>query len=231
MSTDKPKFTLNLNETNSLGFALTIEGSSSDVDAKNPIFRFVLAERGGEKAWLYPMQRDDEGDVVVAIPSEIHFLENKTYQGQVEVLLGNHYFVPTTVDIEFVKPLKVEAVAKVKSSGKTINEESNQPIKVSSVTARTKNKVKKETVAESTQKPMTLQPTKPKEKKTSWADLNEAEQKKVMQLLKTRKLNELRKARDAEVKKKNLAESKAKSVEGTIKDQLKSLLSNSLDEE
>lgn len=222
MSTDRPKFTLNLNETNSLGFALTIEGSSSDVDSKNPVFRFVLAERGGKKAWMYPMQRDDDGDIVVAIPSENHFLENKSYQGQVEVLLGNHYFVPTTVDIEFIKPLKVEAVARVKSSApNNLHEETNQPNKVSSVTARAKNKVTKETVAESVQKPMDLQPSK---QKKSWNDLSKAEQKKLVEYLKAKKLNELRKAKELEEKKKNLQED----AETTIKDQLKFLLSNSL---
>ena len=229
MSTDRPKFTLNLNETNSLGFALTIEGSSSDVDSKNPIFRFVLAERGGEKAWLYPMQRDDEGDIVVAIPSETHFLENKTYQGQVEVLLGNHYFVPTTVDIEFIKPLKVEAVAKVKSSNSNnLIEESNQPIRVSSVTAKAKNKVTKEMVTESVQKPMDLQPAK---QKKTWNDLSKEEQKKLVEHLRAKKMNELRKAKEVEAKKKNLQERKIKEAETTIKDQLKSLLSDSLIEE
>ncbi len=227
MSVNKPKFTFSLNEINTLGFALTIEGSSSDVGATNPVFRFVLAEDGGERAWLYPMTRDSEGDVTVAIPPEKFFLENKSYQGQVEVVLGNHYFVPAIVDIEFAKPLKVEAVVKVKpdtkpNSESKLAEDIKNSIKVSSVTAKNKTK-------EETNKPIILQPQTKKGKK-AWNDLSELEQKKLMQVLRERKMNELRKAKENDKNREELQE-KAHKSESTIKDQLKFLLSNSLSDE
>jgi hypothetical protein len=231
MTDTRPKFTLNLNETNSLGFTMSIEGSSSDIDATSPEFRFVLAEQSGEKAWLYPMEKDEEGDMVVSIPSESIFSENKDYVGQVEVILGNHYFIPTTVDIEFIKPLKVEAVAKVKSqSAQELNEISDGPLRIASVTARTKNKVKKETVAKVEHKPVKLTP-----KKKQWSDLSEAEQAKVKEVLRARKMKQLREAKAAAEKKKKLEEARKRKAEkmakGAIKDQLKSLMSNSLLEE
>jgi hypothetical protein len=226
MSQEKPKFTLNLSETNTLGFALTIEGTSTDVDSTNPVFRFVLSERNGEKAWLYPMARDEEGDIVVAIPTENHFQESKTYQGQVEVVLGNHYFVPTTVDIEFIRPLKVEAVARVKNNTGADLQEEAKPIRVSSVTAKTKNKVVKEEIKESKKQPLPVQtPTK---QKRNWEDLSEAEQKKVMEMLREKKLNELRKSKEQTGKKKPVVENNEHDV---IKDHLKNLLTDSLFDE
>jgi hypothetical protein len=224
---EKPKFTLNLNEVNTLGFALTIEGSSSDVDSTSPVFRFVLSERNGEKAWLYPMYRDDDGDIAVSIPTETHFLENKTYHGQVEVVLGNHYFVPTTVDIEFIKPLKVEAVAKVKNKTNLLEEkEEPKPFAISSVTARTKNKLTKETVPEQSSQPRQI-----RKENVSWDDLSEQEKKRTLEIIKQRKLEENKRLRLAEEAKKKLQEKKKNDAETTIKDQLKSMISTSLMED
>lgn len=236
MSTGTPKFTLNLNETNSLGFTLTIEGSSSDVDATKPEFRFVLAERNGEKAWLYPMARDEEGDVVVQIPSEEFFSESKEYQGQVEVILGNHYFIPTAVDIEFVRPLKIEAAVSTKKSSMFKEGQDNKPVNVSSVTVKSKNKVQKET-ARSQNKPIQLKTKAPTQKpgKRKWDDLTKEEQEKIKNMLRERKATQLRKAKLEEAKKakeaKELARKKAmaeKKVEKSVKDQLKNLMSDSL---
>jgi hypothetical protein len=217
MNTFKPKFTLKLNETNTLGFAITIEGTSPELGSTQPVYRFVLSEENDSRAFVYPMSRDDEGDVTVTIPTETFFIENKLYQGNVEVLLGNHYFVPASVDIEFIKPLKVEAVAKVKSKPTFIDETN---VISTNATPSIKNKSVKQTAVTNT-KPVVA------ENKKSWNDLSKAEQEKIVQMLREKKMSDLRKAKETG---KTTKES-ANKAEAAIKNQMKSLMADSLFEE
>lgn len=231
MNNPNPKFQLNLNETNSLGFTLTIEGSTTNADTSKPEFRFVLSENGNARSWLYPMTKDEDGDVVVQIPSEGMFSEKKSYTGQVEVILDNHYFTPTTIDIEFTRPLKVEAAISIKKSN------------IYKEQTATKSNEKKPTVRAIIQKKVVAQPNIVKlnvagatqHKKRSWNDLTKEEQEKIKNILRERKVTQLRKAKLDEVKKgketKELAHRKTlvdKKVEKSLKDRLKNLMSDSL---
>lgn len=53
-------------------------------------------------------------------------MESKKYKGALEVILGKHYFVATTVDLEFVEPLKVEAAIVAHTNKKPLNEEAEK---------------------------------------------------------------------------------------------------------
>jgi hypothetical protein len=227
------KLSLNLNEENELAFKIMIEGSSSDVNATKPYVRFVLSEKGegNNKAWLYPTSKDDEGCVTVHVTGEEFLSEEKEYTGQLEVILGNHYFVPTTVDIEFIRPLKVEAV--VVSNQSTLKESETKPqapTAVSVATVQVRNQKKK--VVENNQPQPQPAPKSNKKTKRQWDDLTKEEQERVKNVLRERKLSELRKAKLEETKKKKtqaLRRKKAqKQAEQSIKSQLKNLMADSL---
>lgn len=212
-----PKLNLNLNEENELAFKISIEGSSSDIGATKPKFRLVIAEHGKEHGVMYPAETTEDGSVVVRLPSTETFSEEVDYRGKLEVILGNHYFVPTEVDIEFIRPLKVEAVVVTKNHSSLREEKENRnrepseaSVSVSSVEVRNRKKIKEAT-----------KPSKPQ--KRAWDDLSESEQKKLVAHLKEKKLKELR-------KKKLLEQKKRKQAEAQLKDQLKELMSSSLEE-
>lgn len=230
------KINLNLNEENELAFKISIEGSSSDIESTKPKFRFVVTEQGKENGVFYPAVEGDDGFVTARLPDNGLFSEKKNYLGKLEVFLGNHYFVPTEVDIEFIKPLKVEgAVVTNKKDGNTsIREEKNKiennekPLSISAVEVRKNNPVtpknknnniqeEKKERAKTEQVPE-VNNTKRKRK---WSELTKEEQKRVVAFLKEKKRKELLKKRAMKQKKEKLEEMK-------LKKQLKELMGTSL---
>jgi len=214
----QPKLTLNLNEQNELAFKISIEGSSSDIDATKPNIRFLVREGGKETGWVYPATPGDDGFVVVNIPNNGLFSEEKSYKGKLEVILGNHYFVPTEVEMEFIKPLKVEAA--VVTNNSTISETTNslpREKSVSVATVQVRNKARFDTV-------------KPNKKKSrrKWDDLSEAEQHRVKKLLVAKKKKELREAKEVRLRNKKAKEKRFLLEEKKLKNQIKSLMATSL---
>jgi len=221
-----PKLNLNLNEENELAFKISIEGSSSDIGATKPRFRLLVTESENGHGMVYPAEQGDDGNVIVRLPSTETFLEETNYRGKLEVILGNHYFVPTEVDIEFIRPLKVEAVVVTNKGGslreeKAKHESAEPSVSVSTVEVRNKKSIRETPNPESTmQKP----------KKRTWNELTEAEKKKVIAFRKEQKLKKLREQKRLQEKKiraKKFAEQKA---EAQLKAQLKTLMSDSLEE-
>jgi len=164
------KLKLNLNEQNELAFKISIEGSTNDIGSTKPNIRFMISESDANSiSLIYPTEKDDEGFVTVNIPDNDYFTEEKLYEGKLEVILGNHYFTPIEVNIEFIKPLKVEA-AVVTNNKEVIKEEKEIPIKpviVSSIEHRKKEAPKKRT----------------------WGELSKNEQKQILNYRK-QKINE-----------------------------------------
>lgn len=108
MSDDK-KIVLNMNEDNEISFGLSIEGYSSDPSlAKSPTIRFALTEEKDKMGFILPAKFED-GQVSIKIPSSSVYKEGRSYSGTLEVFLGNRYFKPAEIDIEFQKPLDVKA--------------------------------------------------------------------------------------------------------------------------
>jgi len=217
----QPKLTLNLNEQNELAFKISIEGSSTDVDASKPNIRFLVREDGREAGWIYPTKQADDGFVVVSIPNSELFSEDKSYFGKLEVILGNHYFVPTEVEMEFIKPLKVEAVVVTNKSN--LNEgptsSSTNTVSIAAVQLRTQNKIEEAPKAPRRNK---------KHRKRSWDDLTVSEQKKLKKTLIEKKKGELRKAKLEEARRKKAVILTRRKEEATLKEQLKNLMSDSL---
>jgi hypothetical protein len=101
---------LNINEENQISFALNIDGSTTEMNV-SPVVRFCLCG-DSDMSFSFNMEKDSENDeVFVVIPPMDKFLhdyEDKVYTGKLEVIIGSRYFVPSTFDIVFKKPLKVE---------------------------------------------------------------------------------------------------------------------------
>jgi len=121
---DEKKIVLNMSEDNEISFGLSIEGYSTDPSlASSPKVRFSLLE-GDEKLGFLLPAKYEQGQVSIKIPSSNMYKEGKRYSGTLEVLLGNRYFKPAEIEIEFHKPLDVKAnlvneAAEVKSVSPT----------------------------------------------------------------------------------------------------------------
>jgi hypothetical protein len=222
----QPKLTLNLNEQNELAFKLSIEGSSEDVDSTQPNIRFLVRENGRDTGWMYGAKKGDDGFVVVNINDSGLFSEDKTYTGKLEVILGNHYFVPTEVELEFIQPLKVEA-AVVTANRSKINEAeeiTEKPLGVIANTVQVRNNRNK---IEEAPKPK-RKPRPRRNKKRKWEDLSEAEQHRVKKALLKKRRSELREAKKAEQRRQRAEAAKKAKKEELLKESLKNLMSDSL---
>jgi len=105
-----PKMRVKLGEQNELKFMLSIKGSTSDPAATQPKIRFMITEVKTGMSVCFPMERLEEGTVGVIIPDlQGVFREGTDYTGQVEVIVGNRWFNPTTVGLVFEKEMEVEA--------------------------------------------------------------------------------------------------------------------------
>lgn len=225
-----PKLNLNLNEENELAFKISIEGSSSDIGATKPKFRLVVSEQDNGWGMIYPAEQGEDGNVVVRLPSTENFLEEVNYRGKLEVILGNHYFVPTEVDIEFTRPLKVEAVVITNGNkGSTLreekakNESGQTSVSVTTVEVRNKKSIKE--VSRQPERPVAASK---KPAKRTWNDLSKAEQEKLVAQLKEQKLNKLRQQKKLEENRKKSELTEESRIEERFKDQLKDLMSSSL---
>jgi hypothetical protein len=123
-----PKIELNVSEENEIGFKLKIEGSANDIGSAKPRIRFALTEKLSGRGWLFTTSKTDDDGISVTIPSMKGMVkENQEYAGKLEVILGEHYFTPTEMDINFVEPLKVEAtIVTTSKTAKPLKEETEQ---------------------------------------------------------------------------------------------------------
>jgi len=106
------KVSLRLDEANDLNFEFKIQGTSSEPGAGNVQFRFIVSEKGNPKgvSYIFPVTtKEDDGTITVSIPATKNmFTEGTAYTGKVEVIIGTRLLVPSTMELEFVKPLSVE---------------------------------------------------------------------------------------------------------------------------
>lgn len=142
---------LNLTEDNELSFEISIEGNTTKESIDKSIIRFQLEESGKKSvAYTFPVSKTRDGSLTVLIPRMDHVIkEDKTYTGNLEVIISGQYFVPQTVDISFIRPLKIESKGVVVNGHKEkVLSETQQPsrpvvsAKISSTTpvASTKEK-------------------------------------------------------------------------------------------
>lgn len=109
--TKTPRMRVKLGELNKLKFALSIKASTSDSTISKPEFRFLIRDPESSMSFCFPMEKTEEGDVVsVSIPGNPNFFrEGVDYLGKVEVILGNFWFSPTSVRLQFEQKLEVQA--------------------------------------------------------------------------------------------------------------------------
>jgi hypothetical protein len=102
---------LKLNKPNELKFSLAIEGISSDSEDSEPTkARFLITESKTGMSVAFPMSLSENGTLAVNVPSLSQvFQEGSDYTGEVEVIVGNRIFNPTTVQLEFRKEIVVTA--------------------------------------------------------------------------------------------------------------------------
>lgn len=229
------KLNLNLNEENELAFKISIDGSS-DIETIKPKFRLIVSEQDNGWGMIYPAVQGDDGNVIVRLSNTEKFLEETNYRGKLEVILGNRYFIPAEVDIEFIRPLKVEAIVMTNKSS-TLREEKMQKeltqtsVSVSTVEVRNRKGIKE--ASKPVEKPVSQSTNRSsnKSKKRTWEDLTEAEQQKIIAHLKEKKLRELKKQKLLEEKKNKARQQAEAKLEARFKDQLKDLMSSSLSDE
>lgn len=214
MTGKKQKINLKMDEDNSISFALSIEGYSSDASlTSKPSVRFVMTEQRGA-GFVLPAKFEN-GEVSVDIPSSNLYVEGCEYNGKLEVFLGNRYFTPAELLIQFEKPLKVEA--KIKGA---VLEESSLPEPVVATVRR--NPVQKSSPVQNT--PVQTKPsTKPTTKPVSEKKLIDVEDELQMLLEEEEKLKKLLEA------KRLAAKNKKPSPENLFKMQIKKMLKESLD--
>lgn len=109
---------LNPSEDNELCFEISIEGSTTKESLDKSIFRFHLAEKSANgMSYTFPATKTGLGAIQVVIPQLSHVIKEATsYVGSLEVIIGGQYFVPQTVNVNFSRPLKVEAKGVVVNS-------------------------------------------------------------------------------------------------------------------
>lgn len=96
---------LSLDESSDISFKLSVHGSTSDMSNTVPTIRFLIAEKSGNIAVGFPAKSTDNGEATVSIPplKSMGFTEEKEYSGKLEIILGNRYFAPTSMDIKFIR--------------------------------------------------------------------------------------------------------------------------------
>lgn len=217
-----PKLNLKLEEENELAFKVSIEGSSSDIGSTRPRFRFVVTEHDTEQGMVYPAEQSDDGFIVARLPETATFLEEVNYRGKLEVILGNHYFVPTEVDLQFERPLKVEAVVVTKTKKRTQNlleTNNSQDIEASASVVQVRSK--KKTKESQAIPPRSSASRRKTGDKRQWDDLSESEQKRVLHYLAEKKKKALQ-------KKKLIEQKRVAAEERKMKSKLKDLMASSL---
>jgi hypothetical protein len=192
---------LNLAEANELRLSLSIEGSSEDLGGATPKIRFFLREAGSEAGRVYPVSNktDKSGEISIRIPPSEEFKEKQLYSGLLEVFIDNHYFTPAEVEIEFIRPLRVEAsISGGNKAPSSLQQEhrTGPSVRVSSVSV-TKPTGKK--TVETKEPTATSGEDSPPGSGVTWESLSGAQQAKVKEYL-HRKAKREREARRATLK-------------------------------
>ena len=136
MSNNQVNF--NLDEESEIEFKLSVKGSTNLPNVK-PVMRFVISEMSENGMAVVLPAHPTESGAKVSIPSlKQIFSENKEYVGKLEIIIGNRYFAPTSMNIGFTKSFDVQAEAVI--------HESNAPYRVESI--KTSGEVKSGNKAE-----------------------------------------------------------------------------------
>lgn len=116
------KITFNPAEESEIRFKIKIEGNIEELDRNQSVVRFALTEQKSGKGWIFNTNKSSDSEnndeIAITIPVLKGMVsEGLEYSGKLEVILGNHYFTPTEMDVDFKEPLKVEAtVSKITKS-------------------------------------------------------------------------------------------------------------------
>jgi hypothetical protein len=93
-----------LNEESQMDFKLSIKGSGNLPDGKQ-IMRFVINEELEDKIGVsLPAHPNENGVSVVIPPLKNIFVANKKYVGKLEIIIGNKYFNPLSMEVQFTEP-------------------------------------------------------------------------------------------------------------------------------
>lgn len=167
-----PKFELAPDKENEISFKLSIDGSSSE--GVVPQFRFVFVDRDTKLGFFVPCRKD--GDIVTVclpvLPKEL-VGPSKVFHGKLEVVIGNVLVVPTELILQFVQPLRVEAVV-ISQSKSSIESKSSTVAAVEHVSVnqnKTQTEMRKPVNEQQQQEPMPQQTkvtaqVKPSDRKT-----------------------------------------------------------------
>lgn len=122
MSTLTESIKLISNEENEIFFEVVIQGTSSE-RLDPPKLRFILEDKSNGMSFVFPCEKDlESGEVKVTVPRMEKFInETKDYKGSLEVIVGDQYFVPQTINIKFIRPVRVE------SKGVRVSKDPGQP--------------------------------------------------------------------------------------------------------
>lgn len=135
------KLNLFSNEENELSFQLMIEGTTTDGNLSKPVVRFQIEDEESGVAYSFPAITEGKEEIKVLIPPmERMVKEGKDYKGKLEVIIGTRYFVPTEVDVDFKKALRVES-ANVKVKHKSSPTETKKTLSEPKVSSKIKSKV------------------------------------------------------------------------------------------
>jgi hypothetical protein len=110
---------LNPTESNKIGFKLKIEGNTKKLSNNNgveekPIIRFLLSnENNPTTSFVFLADKETINDeVIVSLPNLKNIInENELYVGKLEVILNGKYFTPSTINLRFNEPTKVELLS------------------------------------------------------------------------------------------------------------------------
>jgi len=106
---------LSLDEDNKIEFGIAVRGTTSNLVGA-PSVRFIISEKRGGMAVVLPakLSATSNDSMVVNIPPLKHvFSENQEYVGKIEIIVGDKYFSPTSMDISFTKALEIETATPV----------------------------------------------------------------------------------------------------------------------
>ena len=113
---------LKLDENNELVFEVNIQGTDA-ADAK-PVIRYIIEDKKLSYTFLGNIKN---GNVNVDVPILTDTIKEGVYSSKLEVIIGDHYFVPLETNVEFKKSLTVTAESVVVNKKQVISENSDQP--------------------------------------------------------------------------------------------------------
>jgi hypothetical protein len=106
MSEERELVELKIDEANELIFKVTVEGESTEPAKARLVFD------GGLTSYLFNGKSAGEDNVQFIVPALKNSVkEGEKYNGRIEVLVENRYFVPVEFDVSFKQPVRVVAEA------------------------------------------------------------------------------------------------------------------------